>query len=232
MNHHLESINQPNLSMDKPLAQFIDHTILKPDSSVEEIRILCTEAMENGFYSVCVSPYFVKYAKRFLDGTQVKVSTVVGFPMGYAFTSSKVEEIKRAFIDGADEIDAVVNINAIKSEDWNYIQNDIDTMARMCSMRDKVIKVIFEVDLLNEDEARKLCDICIESEVDFVKTATGINGKGNQPGVISFLRDYLPKGIKIKASGGIRTQEEALELIAAGADRLGCSKSVAIVKGS
>ena len=123
MNHQMKPMNhQANQTMERPLAQYIDHTVLKPDNSVEEIKILCTEALEHGFYAVCVSPYYVKHAKRFLEGSNVKVSTVVGFPMGYAFTTAKVEEIKRAFIDGADEIDAVVNINAVKSEDWNYIK--------------------------------------------------------------------------------------------------------------
>lgn len=216
---------------ERALAQYIDHTLLKPNCTSEEIRILCTEALEHGFYSVCVPPYFVRKAKTILGKSSVKVATVVGFPMGYSPTSSKAEEIKRAFINGADEVDAVVNINAVKNEDWNYISNDIDTMSRMASMRDKLLKVIFEVDLLTQDEAKKLCDICIESEVGYVKTATGVNGKGNQPEVVSFLRDYLPKGIKVKASGGIRTKAEAEALIKAGADRLGCSKSVDIVNG-
>lgn len=215
-----------------PFSKYIDHTTLKPDCSIEEIRILCSEAIEHGFYSVCVAPYFVQHASRFLNESDVKIATVVGFPMGYSSTSSKVEEIKRAFIDGADEIDAVANINAIKSGDWNYVKNDIETLSRMTSMgRDKLIKIIFEVDLLNEDEAKKLCDVCIESEVGFVKTSTGINGKGNQPQIVSFLRDYLPKEIKVKASGGIKTRAEAEALIEAGASRLGCSRSIEIIKG-
>lgn len=216
---------------ERTLAQYIDHTLLKPDCTSEEIEILCTEALHHGFYSVCVSPYFVRKAKTLLGKSAVKVATVVGFPMGYSPTSSKAEEIKRAFINGADEVDAVVNINAVKNKDWTYISNDIDTMARMASMRDKLLKVIFEVDLLTQDEAKKLCDICIETDVRFVKTATGVNGKGNQPEVVSFLRDYLPKGIKVKASGGIKTKAEAEALIKAGADRLGCSRSVDIVNG-
>lgn len=218
-------------NMAKPLAQYIDHTLLKPNCSVEEINILCAEAKEHNFYSICIAPYFVQHASRLLKDSEVKIATVVGFPMGYSSTASKIEEIKRAFIDGADEVDAVVNINAVKSDDWNYVRNDIDTMARMTDMRDKVIKVIFEVDLLNEDEAKKLCDICVDSEVNFVKTSTGINGKGNQPEIITFLRDYLPKEIKVKASGGIRTKAEAEALIAAGAERLGCSKSIEIING-
>jgi deoxyribose-phosphate aldolase len=216
---------------ERTLAQYIDHTLLKPDCTSEEIEILCREALQHGFYSVCVTPYFVRHAKTILGKSAVKVATVIGFPMGYSPTSSKAEEIKRAFINGADEVDAVVNINAVKNKDWTYIRNDIDTMSRMASMRDKLLKVIFEVDLLTEDEAKKLCDICIETDVRYVKTATGVNGKGNQPKVVSFLREYLPKGIKVKASGGIRTKSEAEALIKAGADRLGCSRSVEIVNG-
>lgn len=225
------NINQSHEEEGKSLSKYIDHTILKPDCSTEEIRILCTEAVEYGFYSVCIAPYFVQFASRLLESTEVKVATVVGFPMGYSTTFAKVEEMKRAFLDGADEVDVVVNINAVKSGDWNYVKNDIDTMARMTGMKDKLIKVIFEVDLLTEDEAKKLCDICIESGVHYVKTSTGINGKGNQPEVISFLREYLPKEIKVKASGGIKTKSEAENLIALGADRLGCSRSIEIVKG-
>ncbi len=211
------------------LASFIDHTILKADCTFKDIQTLCEEAIQHDFQSVCVPPYFTQDASRLLEKSQVSVATVIGFPMGYAHTSSKVEEIKRAFIGGADEVDAVVNICAIKKEDWNYIHNDIETMTRMTHMNRKVIKIIFETDLLTQAEIIKLCEICKECEVDFVKTSTGYNGKGNQPNVIAFLREQLPESIKIKASGGIRTKEQAETLIQAGADRLGCSASVSIV---
>ncbi len=211
------------------LKNYVDHSLLRPDCSEEEIRILCVEAKENKLTSVCVPPYFVQQASRFLEESSVKLSTVIGFPMGYSTTYAKVEEMKRAFIDGIDEIDAVINICAVKNGDWNYVKNDIETMASMTRMKAKKIKIIFEVDLLNEDEAKKICDICIESEVDYVQTSTGVNGNGNQPGIVKFLRDYLPKNIKIKAAGGIENREDAMKLIEAGADRLGCFNSMALL---
>ncbi len=216
---------------DAELASMIDHTILKPDCTEEEIRMICAEAREYGFASVCVPPYFVQSAAKFLKDSKVSVSTVIGFPMGYGPTSGKIEEIKRAFICGADEVDAVINIAAVKSGDWNHVHNDIDTMARMTHMRSKTIKFILETDFLTREEALKLCEICTECEADFVKTSTGYNGKGNQPDVIRFLKEHLSGKAKIKASGGIRTREQAEELIRAGADRLGCSASIAIIKG-
>lgn len=231
MNHRMK----PNDSLDSKnvgdnLNQCIDHSILRPDTSVEEIKILCVEAIENGFYSVCIPPYYVQHAARFLEDSNVKISTVIGFPMGYSTTYAKVEEMKRAFIDGIDEIDAVINICAVKNGDWNYVKNDIDTMASMTRMKDKVIKINFEVDLLNEDEAKRICDICIESGVDYIQTSTGVNGNGNQPDIVKFLRDYLPERIKIKAAGGIHSKAEALSLLKAGADRIGTSSSLSILK--
>ncbi len=212
------------------LASYIDHTILKADCTLEDIHALCEEAIQHGFQSVCVPPYFTQDASRLLEKSPVGVATVIGFPMGYAHTSSKAEEIKRAFISGADEVDAVANICAIKKDDWNYIRNDIETMTRMTHIHGKSIKIILETDLLTQAEIIRLCEICKECEVDFVKTSTGYNGKGNQPEVIAFLREQLPRNIKIKASGGIRTKEQAEMLIQAGADRLGCSASVSIVE--
>ncbi|MGB1216236.1 MAG: deoxyribose-phosphate aldolase [Saprospiraceae bacterium] len=219
------------LEIDSPkIASHIDHTILKPNCTLENIQTLCTEANEHGFISVCIPPYFTQHASRLLEKSDVKIATVIGFPMGYTHTSSKVEEIKRAFINGAEEVDAVVNICAIKNEDWNYVHNDIETMTQMTRMHGRIIKIIFETDLLTHTEIIKLCEICKECKVDFVKTSTGYNGKGNQPDIIQLLREQLPESIKIKASGGIQTKEQAEILLQAGAERLGCSASVDIVK--
>ncbi len=224
MSHHIKPNGNP--STNNNISGLIEYTIIRPECSVEEIRIGCVSAREKGCHSICVPPYYVQHAARFLTESSVKINTMIGFPMGYSTTYAKVEEMKRAFIDGVDQIDAVINICAVKNGDWNYVKNDIDTMASMTRMRNKVIKIVFEVDLLNEEEAQKLCDICIESGVDFVVTSTGINGAGNQPGIVKFLRDYLPDNIKIKAAGGINNEGEAKALLNAGAIRLG------IVEGS
>lgn len=212
------------------LANVIDHTILKPDCTKTEIEALCQEAQQYGFKAVCVPPYFIKDAVKFLKGNPTLVSTVVGFPLGYSATAAKVEEIKRAIMEGADEIDAVVNISAVKCGDWNHIRSDIDSMTRAAHLKGKTIKVILETGLMDSKELQQLCKICSEEGADYVKTSTGFNAAGANPEIVRTLRKLLPKSVKIKASGGIRSQKEALELIEAGADRLGCSASVQIVQ--
>lgn len=214
------------------LAEKIDHTILKPDCTLEEIKGVCEEAKSNGFFSVCIPPFYVKDAAQCLENTPVKVTTVIGFPMGYATTPAKVEEIKRAIDDGADEVDAVVNICAIKSGNWNYVRNDIDSMTRIAHLRGKHIKIILETGLMTQEELAKLCKICTDSEVDFVKTSTGILAAGANVDTVSWLRANLPASIKIKASGGVRSYHDAQRLVEAGADRLGSSASVQIIQGA
>ncbi|MBK6901451.1 MAG: deoxyribose-phosphate aldolase [Saprospirales bacterium] len=213
------------------LAEKIDHTILKPDCTLKDIQSVCEEAISHRFYSVCVPPFYVKDAFQFLEKTNVKVTTVVGFPMGYATTPAKVEEIKRAIDDGAEEVDAVVNICAVKSGNWNYVRNDVDSMTRIAHMRGKTIKVILETGMMTQEELDRLCKVCIESEVDFVKTSTGILAAGANVDIVSWLRAQLPPSIKIKASGGLRSYQDAVLLIEAGAARLGSSASVQIVQG-
>ena len=211
------------------LEKYIDHTILRPDCTLEEIRKLCEEATTHGFFAVCVPPFFVKNAKQFLSRSHVKLSTVVGFPMGYSTTSAKVEEIKKAVDEGADELDVVINICAVKSGLWNYVQSDIDSMTTAAHIKGKHIKVILETGLMNEKEIRRLCQICQEVEPNFVKTSTGFNGGGATTEVVRLLRECLSSKIKVKASGGIRSREAALAMIEAGADRLGTSSGVKIV---
>ncbi len=211
------------------IAPYIDHTMLKAEASSEQIEKICSEAIVYQFCAVCVAPYFVPQVFRKLEGSKVKVATVVGFPMGYTYTTAKAEETRKAIQDGADEIDMVVNLSAVHSGDWNYIKNEIDTITQICHMKGKQIKVIFEVELLNENQIIQLCNICTECKVDFVKTSTGILGKGNQPKVVQFLRSHLPEEIKIKASGGISNKKQALALIKSGANRLGASKSLDII---
>ncbi len=209
----------------------IDHTILKPDTRSKDIERICLDAKAFKLYAVCVPPYFVQKAFTLLKGSNVKIATVIGFPLGYSATPSKAAEIQKAIDDGADELDVVVNISAIKSGDWNYVKNDIRTMTVAAQMRGKIVKVILETGLLNYKEIKKLCEICVVVEVDFVKTSTGFNGEGATVEVVEFLRKNLPESIKIKASGGIKNTKQALKMIKAGADRLGVSKGVKIVKG-
>jgi deoxyribose-phosphate aldolase len=210
-------------------AAFFDHTILKPDTTTEDIVRVCTEAKTHHFAAVCVPPFYVAEARQLLQGQSVKLATVIGFPLGYAATFAKVEEIKRAIDEGADEFDVVINIAATKNGNWTFVRNEIDRVIAACRMRAKKVKLILETGLLTEDEIRKLCKICNELEPDFVKTSTGFNGPGASVEVVKLLRSSLKKDIKIKASGGIRDAATAHAMIDAGADRIGASASVAIV---
>ena len=206
----------------------IEHTILKPDCTIDDIRRLCEEALQYNFYGVCVPPYFVKDAARFLN-EQAKVVTVVGFPMGYSNVPAKVEEVKRALDEEADEIDAVVNICAIKSNNWNYIKNELDSIARAVSMRGKVLKLIIETGLLTKAEMKQVIKIAEDNDIQFIKTSTGFNGDGATVEIVKFLRENLNPKVKIKASGGIKSFEMAEKLLHAGADRIGTSNGVQIV---
>jgi deoxyribose-phosphate aldolase len=214
------------------LADKIDHTILKPDCTLAEVKSVCEEAKANSFYSVCIPPFYVKDAAQFLENNPTKVVTVVGFPMGYATTPAKVEEIKRAIDDGADEVDAVVNICAVKSGNWNYVRNDVESMTRIAHLRGKVVKIILETAMMTQDELERLCKVCIDAEVDFVKTSTGILAAGANVDIITWLRAQLPPSIKIKASGGVRSYQDAIRLLEAGASRLGSSTSVQIIQAA
>lgn len=211
------------------LAAKIDHTLLKPDCAEKEVKKLCAEAKEHGFAAVCIPPYFVRKCRLWLADTPVKVATVVGFPMGYAHTPAKVEEARRAIDEGAHEIDMVINIVALKAGDMNYLKNELTSAATIVQLRGGKLKVILETGLLTESEIITACKLCKEMSVDFVKTSTGYIQPGATVDVVKLLRAHLPNSIKIKASGGIRTKELALQLIEAGADRLGCSASVSII---
>lgn len=211
------------------IASFIDHTVLKADTTVADIQYICAEAIEYQFAAVCVPPYFVAPARQALDGASIRLATVIGFPMGYAATVAKVEEIKRAIDEGADEFDVVINVAAVKSANWSFVRNDLDRMVTACHLRAKQIKIIIETGLLTEDEIRQICTICNDLVPDYVKTSTGFNGAGANPEVVRLLRSLLKPEIKIKASGGIRTAAAAKALIDAGANRLGASQGVAIV---
>ena len=166
-----------------------------------------------------------------LGDTRVKICSVIGFPMGYSTTGAKVEEIKRACNDGVDELDVVVNIAAIKNNDWNTVRNDIESTTMISHLRGKKMKLIIEMGLLEEEEIIKVCEFATQSGVDFVKTSTGFNDTITTPEDIKHLRSILPNNIKIKASGGIRNKEDALLMVLAGADRIGTSSGVRIAAG-
>jgi len=212
------------------LAKYIEHTNLKPNCTKEDIVLLCNEAIENGFYGVCVSPYFVQLVKKTIGKKNIKIISVAGFPLGYSTVGAKVEDAKKAIISGADEIDMVMNIAAFKSGDFQTVQNDIQSVVTVCHLQNKKIKVIIETAYLSDDEIRFACKICANCEVDFVKTSTGYADKGAEIKNIKLIRETLPVKIKIKAAGGIKTKKQAIEFINAGADVLGCSNSLKLIE--
>ncbi len=214
------------------IAQYIDHTLLKPTATLSEIEKLCKEAIKYGFAAVCVPPLYVKKSKEFLAGSKIKLATVIGFPFGYSAIEAKVAEIVLAIVDGADELDFVVNISAIKNGDWEFLANEINTIMPIINNKEKVIKVIIESGILTDDEIIKCCDIYGAAGVDFVKTSTGYAEKGASIHAVQLIRTHLADSIKIKASGGIKSFSFAKELLNAGANRLGCSSSIKIVEES
>lgn len=208
---------------------FIDHTILKPTTLVSEIEKVCAEAKEYGFAAVCVPPPFVKKSKELLQGSNVKVATVIGFPFGYSAVEAKLAEILLAMVDGADELDVVINILAIKNNDWLYLSNEINHIMPVVKSKGKIIKIIIESGVLTLDELLRCCELYGAAGIDFLKTSTGYAEKGASAETVRIMRENLPSHVQIKASGGIRTYEFARQLIDAGATRLGCSASVAII---
>ena len=214
------------------IAAHIDHTILKPTTLLADVEKLCEEAIENGFAAVCVPPLFVQYAKNKLSNSEVKVATVIGFPFGYSAIEAKLAEVVLAIVDGADELDLVINIAALKNNDWQYLAKEINSILPVVRNKGKAIKIIIESGILTDEEIIKCCDIYGGAGVDFVKTSTGYAEKGASVHAVKLMRKHLAEAVKIKASGGIKTAAFAKELIEAGADRLGCSSSVAIVKES
>lgn len=214
------------------IASYIDHTLLKPAILTAEVEKLCSEAYEYGFAAVCVPPPFVKRSKTILTPTKVKVATVVGFPFGYSVMEAKLAETVLAIVDGADELDMVVNITALKNGDWSYLEKEVKVVLEMVRNNKKVLKVIIESGILSQHEIVECCKLYAAAGVDFVKTSTGYAEKGASVEAVQLMRKHLPSNISIKASGGIRTYEFAKELIEAGASRLGCSASVAIVSGA
>ncbi len=213
------------------LNKYIEHTLLKQDATKEDFLKLFEEAKEHNFLGVCINPAYVKFAKNHLKGTGIKVVTVVGFPLGANLPSVKAYEAACAVEDGADEIDMVINVSALKDKNYEYVINDIQTVKESCGF--SLLKVILETDLLEKEEIKKACELCIEAGADFVKTSTGFvkNGVGAKVEDVKLMYETVsPHGLKVKASGGIRDKESAIKLIEAGASRLGTSSGVKIVQ--
>ncbi|MCP5062182.1 MAG: deoxyribose-phosphate aldolase [Ignavibacteriae bacterium] len=216
---------------DISLARMIDHTILKADATPEEITTICMEAKEYTFASVCVNPSYVPLCSRLLSGTPVKVCTVIGFPLGATTTATKRAEAEEALNEGATEIDMVINIGKLKAGDYDYTFNDINQVVLAAKRKNSICKVILETALLTDEEKIKACVIAKEAKADFVKTSTGFSTGGATAGDIALMRYVVGSALGVKASGGVRTLEDAEEMIKSGADRIGASASVKIVTG-
>jgi len=216
---------------DISLARMIDHTMLKPDATPEEITTLCEEAKKYNFASVCINPSYVPLCSRLLSGTQVKVCTVIGFPLGATTTATKRAEAEEVLNEGAQEVDMVINVGMLKAGDYKYVFNDINQVVLAAKRKNAVTKVIIETALLTDEEKVKACLISKEAKSDFVKTSTGFSKGGATAGDIALMRYVVGSSVGVKASGGVRTLEDAEEMIKSGADRIGASASVKIVTG-
>lgn len=211
------------------LAKYIDHTILAPNATEEQVEKIISEALEYGFASVCINPYWVKKVAQGLADSNVKVCTVIGFPLGANKTSIKVSEAKEAIADGADELDMVINIGELKAKHYDVVKADIKAVVDVCHAESKLVKVIIEACLLTDEEKIKACELSKEAGADYVKTSTGFSTGGATVADIELMRKTVGPDIGVKASGGIHSKEEALALIEAGASRLGASAGVKIV---
>ncbi|MBQ8886331.1 MAG: deoxyribose-phosphate aldolase [Candidatus Gastranaerophilales bacterium] len=212
------------------LAKYIEHTLLKQDATKEMLVKLLNEAKTHNFKGVCVNSGNIAFAKEYLKNTDVKIVTVVGFPLGACLSEAKAFETEKAIELGADEIDMVINVQAIKDKDYEFAQKDIEIVKKAC--KEKPLKVIIETDLLTKEEIVKACEIIVKAGADFAKTSTGFvkNGVGAKVEDIKLMHETLKgSSVKIKASGGIKTKEQAIALIEAGASRLGTSSGVEIV---
>lgn len=213
------------------LNKYIEHTLLKQDATQNELKKLFDEAIENKFLGICVNPCHVAFAKEYLKDTDVKIITVVGFPLGASKYEVKAYETKLAVEDGADEIDMVINVGLLKDGNYQDVQRDIEAVRVFCP--EKILKVILETDLLTKEEIETACKLCIAAKADFVKTSTGFvkNGVGAKVEDIELMHITVsPFGLEVKASAGIRDKQKAIDLIKAGASRLGTSAGVEIVK--
>ncbi len=212
------------------IGHLIDHTLLKPEATVQQITQLCHEAALYNFASVCVNPTHVKLAANLLKNSDVKVCTVVGFPLGATSTPAKVAETEQALNDGATEIDMVINIGALKSGDDDQVEQDIAAVAQAAHRRGAICKVIIETSLLTQEEKIRACKLAKKARADFVKTSTGFSGGGATIDDVALMRRTVGPAMGVKASGGIKTLSDAQNMVAAGATRLGASAGVKIIQ--
>jgi deoxyribose-phosphate aldolase len=221
--------------MNKPTARriagMIDHTLLKPDAQLESIRRVCAEARDNQFAAVCVNPFYVAEVQALLKGSGVKTCSVIGFPLGATRTADKVAEARGVIADGAEEVDMVISLGALKDGNNDLVRSDIAAVASACHEGGAILKVILETGLLTQEEKERACKLCVEAKADFVKTSTGFGFGGATADDIALMSSAVKKaGLGVKASGGVRTYADALKMIEAGATRIGTSGGVSIVK--
>ena len=214
------------------LASYIEHTVLKQTTTISEVDKVCLEASMENFLAVCIPPKYVSSAKKMLDGSNVKVVTVIGFPLGLSAKETKVKEIEEALKMGVDELDVVIDLGALKGGDWKHLEDEIKDCIKPIFAAGKVIKVIVESGILTANELLACCELYSKYDIDYMKTSTGYADKGVTLEAVRLMRANLPQKIGIKASGGIRTYAFAKELIQAGATRLGCSASIQLIKES
>lgn len=213
------------------IARMIDHTLLKPTATEAQIHLLCNEAKTNNFASVCVNPSYVSLCASLLKGSETKVCTVIGFPLGATSTQSKEEETRIAIADGAEEVDMVIQIGALIENRLDYVLNDIKAVVQEAHKSNTIVKVIIETVLLNENQKIKVSKIVKESGADFIKTSTGFAGGGATIADVALMRQYVGPDLGIKAAGGVRNYDDAVAMAKAGATRIGTSSGVQILSG-
>ena len=216
--------------MIKSLNEYIDHTMLKPDARESDIRKLCAEAKKYHFYAVCVNSSYVSLANKELMGSGIKIASVVGFPLGAVHTDVKTKEAEVALKEGTDEIDMVIHIGALKDGRYEYVFNDIKAVTELAKKHNAIVKVILETCLLSDEEVVRACEISKEAEADFVKTSTGFSTDGATLHHVMLMKSIVKNDLKVKASGGIRDRKKAIEMIEAGASRIGASASIDICR--
>lgn len=212
------------------LAKMIDHTLLKPDATVTQIDKLCQDALDYGFGVICVNSYWVRHCKRLLAGSQVKVAATVGFPLGAMASKVKISETKRAVKDGAEEIDMVINIGELKAGNLVAVARDIRGVVMAAHAHEAIVKVIIETGFLSDEEKITACLLAKEAGADFVKTSTGISTSGATVEDVALMRSVVGAEIGVKAAGGVRTYQDAINMIEAGANRIGASSGIQIVQ--
>lgn len=210
------------------LNKYIDHTLLKPEATNEQITKLCEEARQYDFASVCVNTCYVPLAKQLLAGSDVKVCCVVGFPLGAMDTVSKAFEAKTAVENGAQEVDMVINIGALKDKDYDYVTKDIAAVVE--ASKPAIVKVIIEACLLTDEEKVEACKCSMNAKAEFVKTSTGFSTHGATPEDVALMKKTVGDVCKVKAAGGVRSYDDAMKMIEAGADRLGCSAGIKVME--